>query len=232
MIYSVENSAKPAVGLRGRKRAATRRAITAAARLLTARRGVNGFTVEEVCERAGISRRTFFNYFPSKEDAILGAPGDSIPEDLARNFAAGAAGSAPGTLSANLWEDFIELAVGMMDRMVMTREEVMALQQAVKAEPRLIEKAVRGSAAVEEIFRDLLARRESLPADDSRLLLAVPVMEAVGKRAAETFFDPKNTRSYRDIVTAAVADLRAIVPSQPLPARESQPRHGPTSRCC
>ena len=53
-------------GLRERKRRATRTAITSAARALTSEKGLNGYTVEEVCEAAGISRRTFFNYFPAK----------------------------------------------------------------------------------------------------------------------------------------------------------------------
>ena len=71
-LYFVSNSAIIDGGLRERKRAATRTAITAVARSLTAEHGLNGFTVEEVCEAAGISRRTFFNYFQSKEDAIIG----------------------------------------------------------------------------------------------------------------------------------------------------------------
>ncbi|MCG2620606.1 TetR/AcrR family transcriptional regulator [Arthrobacter sp. I2-34] len=223
----MENSAKTAAGgLRGRKRAATRLAITEAARLLTARRGVNGFTVEEVCERAGISRRTFFNYFPTKEDAILGNAADQLPEELARAFADGATGAAAeggtGALSADLWEDFIELAVGMMDRMALTRSEIMALRQAVMAEPRLLEKTIHGSADIKKVFRDLLARRESLPPEDPRILMAVAVMEAVGKRAGETFFAPENTRSYREILTAAVADLRTVVLPHPLQPREDR----------
>ena len=87
------NSAITSGGLRERKRAATRAAITAVARSLTAERGLSGYTVEEVCERAGISRRTFFNYFPAKEDAILGHVDDDFPEEVVARFMAGGAGS-------------------------------------------------------------------------------------------------------------------------------------------
>lgn len=86
-------------GLRERKRAATRAAITAVARTLTAERGLNGYTVEEVCERADISRRTFFNYFPTKEDAILGHIDDDIPSDVLEEFIAGGKASPPGEIS-------------------------------------------------------------------------------------------------------------------------------------
>ncbi|UNK45016.1 TetR/AcrR family transcriptional regulator [Arthrobacter sulfonylureivorans] len=199
-------------GLRERKRAATRSAITASARLLTARSGINGFTVEEVCERAGISRRTFFNYFPAKEDAILGHPGDDIPEALAEAFVAGGRGTAAGAVSASLWPDFIELAVGMMESMAMTRSEVVALKEAITAEPRLMEKAMHGSSAAEQHYVAMLAERESLPADDPRLQMAIGAMASVAKYAGTLFFAPDNTRSYRDILTSAIEALAAVAP--------------------
>ena len=37
-------------------------------------------TVEEICADAGVSRRTFFNYFDSKDSAVLGATSTSISE--------------------------------------------------------------------------------------------------------------------------------------------------------
>jgi AcrR family transcriptional regulator len=51
-------------------KAATRESIIAAGLALATTRGLGGFTVEELAEAAGVSRRTFFNYFGSVEEAI------------------------------------------------------------------------------------------------------------------------------------------------------------------
>jgi AcrR family transcriptional regulator len=59
-------------GLRERKRRATRLAIQRAAVQLVLEQG-SGVTVEEISHRAEVSPRTFFNYFPTKEDALLGS---------------------------------------------------------------------------------------------------------------------------------------------------------------
>jgi AcrR family transcriptional regulator len=73
-------------GLRERKKAETRAALQDAALQLAARHGVDKVSVEAIAEAAGVSPRTFFNYFSSKEDAILGgAPSDPSPlADLLR----------------------------------------------------------------------------------------------------------------------------------------------------
>lgn len=62
----------PELGLRERKRVATRLAIQRAALQVVRDRGLDGATVDEIARIADVSPRTFFNYFPTKEDAILG----------------------------------------------------------------------------------------------------------------------------------------------------------------
>jgi AcrR family transcriptional regulator len=51
-------------------KAATRQAITDAALILLRAHGPGNFTVEDIADAAGISRRTFFNYFGSTEAAL------------------------------------------------------------------------------------------------------------------------------------------------------------------
>ncbi|MTE21725.1 TetR family transcriptional regulator [Streptomyces sp. TRM43335] len=66
----MENTVRT-VGLRERKKAATRQAVHEAALRLTVEHGFDQVTVEAVADAAGISRRTFSNYFAGKEDALL-----------------------------------------------------------------------------------------------------------------------------------------------------------------
>lgn len=64
MLHPVQN--------RQRKREETRRRIIAEAGLLVDAHGYDNVTVEEICTAADISRRTFFNYMDSKDEAVLG----------------------------------------------------------------------------------------------------------------------------------------------------------------
>lgn len=58
------------IGLRERKKAATRLALHEAAVRLAAEQGLDHVTVEAIADAANVSRRTFSNYFSSKEEAI------------------------------------------------------------------------------------------------------------------------------------------------------------------
>jgi AcrR family transcriptional regulator len=59
------------LGLRERKKAATRQALHDAAVRLAIEHGADHLTVEAIADEAGVSRRTFSNYFANKEEALL-----------------------------------------------------------------------------------------------------------------------------------------------------------------
>src|SRR6476661_2174182 len=62
-------------GMRERKKRATRQALSAAALRLARERGPQNVRVDDIAEAAGVSPRTYNNYFSSREQAIVGALG-------------------------------------------------------------------------------------------------------------------------------------------------------------
>lgn len=73
---------------REHKKAETWAAIHEAAASLALQRGVEQATVEAISDSAGVSPRTFFNYFHAKEDAILGVHEPVLDPELLSGFSA------------------------------------------------------------------------------------------------------------------------------------------------
>src|SRR5262245_25184889 len=70
------------------RKSSTARRITVFAQRLTDERGFDGFTMDDLAGAAGLSRRTLFNYFPSKADAVLGA-GPELDDEFIQEFRVG-----------------------------------------------------------------------------------------------------------------------------------------------
>ena len=82
----MSRTAPPPRDLRRRARDAVRAELAETAFQLFTQRGFDQTTVDDIAVAAGLSRRSFFRYFASKEDAVLGmlnAVGDAIAAELA-----------------------------------------------------------------------------------------------------------------------------------------------------
>lgn len=73
----------PDEGLRERKRRMTRQLISDAATTMFATRGFDNVKVSEVADRVGVSEKTVYNYFPTKESLVLDYADEAV-ERMAR----------------------------------------------------------------------------------------------------------------------------------------------------
>lgn len=133
-------------GLRERKKAATRQALHQAAVKLAISYGFEHVTVEAVADEAGVSRRTFSNYFANKEEALLYGDRERmrVLVDIVR--------SRPADEPA--WTALTRGAADFYRRFGDLDPEAVARNRLVKAHPALVVQQVK---TFTELERDLEA---------------------------------------------------------------------------
>src|SRR6201985_3845257 len=89
-----DTPASPAEGLRERKKRLMRQQLSDTATQMFMERGFDAVRVTEIAEACGVSQKTVFNYFPTKESLIL----DRLEKgaDPARNRATSGGAADPG----------------------------------------------------------------------------------------------------------------------------------------
>lgn len=85
-MSTTEYASPDTESLRQRKRRQTQAAIEEHATMLVAERGFTNVKVEDICTAVQISKRTFFNYVESKEQAVLGPPPQAPSEQQRSEF--------------------------------------------------------------------------------------------------------------------------------------------------
>lgn len=95
--------ATPPPGLRERKKQATREALREAALRLAVERGPDQVRIEDIAAAAGVSPRTYHNYFASREQAIVSA----VTVDREARIAAAVAARPPGARLADAVVDAV-----------------------------------------------------------------------------------------------------------------------------
>lgn len=148
------------MGLRERRRRQTSADIRAAAVRLAQARGWDKVTIDEICTQAGISTRTFFNYFPNKEAAVAYGPSD-VPAELAAEFVSGGPAPLPTVLA-----ELITLAAHHLRDMPMEREQAVCMLDLAKTTPAVLAAFLADLERFQTQLTDIVAKRQGLPADD------------------------------------------------------------------
>ena len=158
-------------GLRERKKLRTRRALGAAALELAVTHGLAEVTIEQIAEAADVSPRPFFNYFSSKEEAVVAAD-----VERARDMGERLAGRPAD-------EPVLEAVRAVMHEMVGDHprsREWIAQARLVKSEPSLVPQQLAAYVAAEAHLTAIIAERTGrTPQDLYPAVTAAAVMSAI-----------------------------------------------------
>ncbi|MEG3614961.1 MULTISPECIES: TetR/AcrR family transcriptional regulator [Isoptericola] len=193
----------PPAGLRARKKQARADAIVDAAQRLVLDRGLDAVTVEGIAEAAGISPRTFFNYFDSKDDAVLGQRGLDVDDAAVATFVAGGP-------TGDFLDDVEALVTALVAAMAGGHDRAERAFGLMESEPRLLAGHVTWLEKHRTEIAALFARRAehaSGPADPDFCSMTVFLLvRATGERWERS----GRTGELTDHVPGAVAALRAL----------------------
>jgi AcrR family transcriptional regulator len=191
------------LGLRERKKLATRAALSDAAWSLMIEKGLDAVTPEAVAEAADLSPRTFRNYFASREEAIL--------DRLDRR-----AGSITEAIRARpadepLWTSFAEVLPAAAADLVGSHNEFLVLMAVIEANPAMLAQHLVAFEHGHTLMVKLIAERTGTDAERDlapRLLAAamgVAIKSSIDLWAATGADLP-------GLIREAIAQLRAGLP--------------------
>ena len=195
-------------GLRERKKLATRAALARAAWRLTIERGYAHARIEDIAAAAGVSARTFGNYFATKEEALL-----SVGADRGARMVAALCAWPDG---ADLWE---ALAHAVAEQFAGDGELAQADARLITFPPELAAAQRRLHASIEAALTAAIADRTGTDAERDlypRLVASVVVS------ATQTAFDHWRAGEpgapFPEVLREVLRQVAAGLPVPPAPA--------------
>ncbi|MEU4570464.1 TetR family transcriptional regulator [Micromonospora sp. NPDC023956] len=202
-------------GRRDRRKRQTRATLSTTALRMVAEHGLDHVTVDEISEAAGVSPRTFFNYFTSKDEAVIG---DAVVDEerlVARLAAVGAEVPAVATLRTAFAE--------LVEDVQADRELWCLRMRVVERNPALLSRLVTIGVRNERTITAAVAARLGLPEDHDYPALVAAVTGAALRTCLGQWARGDGARPLTTLVDEAFAALAAGLP-EPRTARDpSQP---------
>ncbi|WP_165931309.1 MULTISPECIES: TetR/AcrR family transcriptional regulator [unclassified Curtobacterium] len=190
---------------------ALRRRMIVEARRSTVADGLHGFTIEQLCETVGVSRRTFFNHFASKEDAVLGIELNANV-DMLLAYARGEV--VPATLDP--LTSVVALAVEQVRTVGLDRADEALVRRVFEREPALVARFLSATdvqlAKVAEAVRERFGW--TVP-DDPRARLVTESAAGLLRVTAADYFDDDYDEStgapFDELLTTNLRLMRAAI---------------------
>ena len=194
------------MGLRARKKAATRLALCGAAVRLARAEGLEAVTIEAIAEAAGVSTRTFHNYFSSKEDAIV-AYGRRIAQEWAEVLLARPA-------DEEIWDSIEAVLRGAFRGDGDAVADSLVTAQVIESHPALLARQGDLEDWVQELMCRAVAQRTGTNADTDLYPRLVNLAAFAASRAATELWSSGNAgnRALDELIRDALAQLRAGLP--------------------
>ncbi|MDN5756351.1 MULTISPECIES: TetR/AcrR family transcriptional regulator [Micrococcaceae] len=187
---------------RERNRLDTWNAIHDAAAAMALEDGPVSVTIEAVAAQAGVSKRTFFNYFPTKEDAILGTRDPSVSEELLEQFR---------TSDADLLTRIVRILTGVMSTSLGRGHAYQTRRDIIARYPELKGRMMQHINAAEQLVEEILQERIDSDAAEETLNLLPDGQDSA--RALLMLAGTITRYAYRSDPQGTVADIELHIDS-------------------
>ncbi|MDX1689490.1 MAG: TetR/AcrR family transcriptional regulator [Acidimicrobiia bacterium] len=159
----------------------TRRRILAATRDALAEHGPDGTTLKVICDRAGVQPGSFYNLFPSKEEAILTVVREAIE----------AVDPHPDGVGVDTPDELVEAYVTFLEHQpLLARVYLQIALTGAVADGHVLGRIRRHRERRVERFTDAIARAEGLTDRSEAERRAVMLLATLDGLAVATFLDP------------------------------------------
>lgn len=183
--------------LRARKKIATRAALANAALELADQHGLSRLRIEDIAEHAGVSLRTFRNYYPNKEAAVVGL--------LTHNYDLVVRALSERPDDEPIWPALANACATLYpedpDRAWVRRMRLL------KAEPALAAEKYRSDSIALESLEGQIAERLASAGSDLFPRLVAEVTQAALRAATDYWLDTPDTPPLRDVVRDFIARI-------------------------
>lgn len=183
-------------GRREIKRRQTRLALITAALRLADERGADRVTTDEISAAAEVSPRTFFNYFATKEEALVGDPLEGLGE--------------PRIPAGPLLEALLVALAPGFEQIQRDRDLWLLRMRVIGANPHLLPLLIAAAASAEQRLAEAISDRDGLPPGHPFPAVAASVVNATVRVAVCRWAGDRDTRPLIDHVREAFAILSSI----------------------